>query len=154
MNFTATVRNGKIVPIDAVYFQDELPKYEGKDVQITVTKLNKRSNPQNRYYWGVVVYLIRERLNELGYVREDLREGELPATLTREDVHLYLKENFSRKDIVNPDTGEVLGTTSVSTTELSTDEFARYVETIITWCSTHLDLEIPSAEPEFNYNNK
>lgn len=152
MNFTATIRNGKIVPIDVVYFQDEVPKYEGKDVQIVLTKLNKRSNPQNRYYWGVVVYLVRERLNELGYVREDLRDNELPATLTREDVHIYLKENFNRKEIVNPDTGEVLGTTSASTTSLSTDEFAKYIESIITWCSTHLDLEIPSAEPQLNYN--
>jgi hypothetical protein len=152
MNFTATVQNGKIIPTDVVYFHDELPKYEGKDVEVTIKKLNKRSNPQNRYYWGVVVYLIRERLNELGYVREDLREGELPATLNREDVHLYLKENFNRKEIVNPETGEVLGTTSASTSSLSTDEFAKYIETIIIWCSTHLDLEIPSVEPLLSYN--
>lgn len=152
MNFTATVQNGKIIPTDVVYFHDELPKYEGKDVEVTIKKLNKRSNPQNRYYWGVVVYLIRERLNELGYVREDLREGELPATLNREDVHLYLKENFNRKEIVNPETGEVLGTTSASTSSLSTDEFAKYIETIIVWCSTHLDLEIPSVEPLLSYN--
>jgi len=152
MNFTATVQNGKIIPTDVVYFHDELPNYEGKDVEVTIKKLNKRSNPQNRYYWGVVVYLIRERLNELGYVREDLREGELPATLNREDVHLYLKENFNRKEIVNPETGEVLGTTSASTSSLSTDEFAKYIETIIVWCSTHLDLEIPSVEPLLSYN--
>jgi hypothetical protein len=151
MNFTATVQNGKVIPVDSVYFNEELSKYEGKDVEITIKKLNKRSNPQNRYYWGVVVYLIRERLEELGYVREDLREGELPATLTREDVHLYLKENFNRRDVLNPETGEVLGVYSPSTTSLSTDEFAKYVETIITWCSTHLDLEIPSVEPLLSY---
>lgn len=147
MNFTATVQNGKIVPLDAVYFSDELPKYEGRDVEVVIKKLNKRSNPQNRYYWGVVVYLVRERLNSLGYVRGDLHEGALPSALTRDDVHLYLKENFNRKDIVNHETGEVLGSASSSTTDLSTDEFAQYVENIVLWASNYLDLEIPPAEP-------
>ena len=43
MNFTATVQNGKIIPTDVVYFHDELPNYEGKDVEVTIKKLNKRS---------------------------------------------------------------------------------------------------------------
>jgi len=144
VNYTAIIQNGKIVPNEPVYFIDEISKWEGRDVEVIIKNLKKRSNPQNRYYWGVVVYLVKERLTELGYVRDDLRDGELPATLTRDDVHLYLKENFNRKDIVNPETGEVLGTSSVSTSSLSTEEFAGYIEQIIMWASTHLDIEIPA----------
>lgn len=147
MNYTALVQNGELVPIEQVYYLDEIRKLEGKEVSVELKKLKMRSNPQNRYYWGVLVYLIRERLNDLGYVKEDLHKESLPSALTRDDVHLYLRENFNRKDIVNPDTGEVLGSSSSSTTSLSTDEFSAYVETIIIWASTYLDLEIPPAEP-------
>lgn len=152
MNYTAVVRNGKLIPNEPVYFQDEIAKYEGKEIEVTIKSNRKRSNGQNRYYWGVVVYLVRERLNELGYVRSDLQEGTLPSTLTREDVHVYLRENFNRKDIVNAETGEVLGASSVSTSELSTEEFGEYLERIMSWSSMYLDLMIPPAEVQISYN--
>ena len=67
IHFTGKVSNGRIVPDDPIMVNDDLNKLHEKEVEITIRKTKTRSNPQNRYYWGVIVYLIKERFKELGY---------------------------------------------------------------------------------------
>jgi hypothetical protein len=46
--------------------------FEGKKVDIIIERhKTKRTNPQNRYWWGVVLKLITDYMNEQGY---ELRE--------------------------------------------------------------------------------
>lgn len=143
MEFTAKIQNGVIIPNERVLYIEEISKLEDHEVSVTIHKLKKRSNPQNRYYWGVVVYMIKSRLDDLGYVHSDLEGEAMPRKLTRNDVHNFLKEQFNRYDVVNPETGNVIGTSSRTTKKLSTIEFSQYVEHIIRWAAESLDLEIP-----------
>ena len=150
MEFTAKVQNNKIVPIEQVYYTDEIRKFEGKEVRVELIKLNTRTNPQNKYYWGVVIYMIRQRLEDLGWESGDIVEGSLNSKLTRDDVHEFLKAKFNKKEIVNKETGEVIGSAPQSTTDLSTDEFKDYIDAIIRFAADYLDLNIPDPTP-FTY---
>lgn len=151
MNFIATISNGRIIPDQPLVVNDELKTYHDKVVEISINKTNKRTNPQNRYYWGVVVHLIRERFIELGYTRTDIDDHSVTSPLTRDDVHQFLRSNFLRDDIVSGD-GEVLGTLSKSTKQLSTDEFVKYLDNVKNWAVDSLDIQIPDPNTEIKYN--
>lgn len=71
--------------------------YEGKKVTVTIERYyKKRSNKQNRYYWGVIVEhwenILRE---EWGEIYQD------------NEVHEFLKSNLNFREVVDQETGEV-----------------------------------------------
>ncbi len=70
------------------------------DTTIDVTfarRRNKASNPQRRYYFGVIVPIIQDCIkNEWGDV------------LSIEETHNFIKANCNFIEVVNEDTGEVL----------------------------------------------
>ena len=107
------------------------------NLTITVEKRRKsRSNPQNRYYWAVIVPLIRERLIELGNVG-----------LSNEDTHYFLKEKFLEgRDIILADGEIVKG--EPSTTVLSTSEAMDYYAQIQKFAAEILDLLIPDPNEQ------
>jgi hypothetical protein len=92
----------------------------------------RRSLNQNGYWWGCLVPLVKQGLNEAGW--NDIR--------TNEDAHEYLKSIFVKKSIVNFNTGEV-ATFTGSTTELNTVEFAKLVDDVIQWAVEFLNVQIP-----------
>jgi hypothetical protein len=77
----------------------------------------RRSDRQNRYYFPCVCKPLSDYLSE----------GDYDVT-TVEQAHAILKERFLTCDVVNKRTGEVIGRRVRSTTELSTVEFAEFVE--------------------------
>jgi len=85
----------------------------------------KRSNPQNNYYFGVVV-------NEISR-----STGFFP-----DEVHDLLKRKFLSFEKANPITGEAC-VFAKSTTGLTTQEFEQYCEQIRIWCISELDIYIP-----------
>jgi hypothetical protein len=93
-------------------------------------KGSKRSAPQNRYYFGVVVKEITIRLRELGH-----------TWVNDEDVHELLKSKFNYEHIVG-EGGEVLEL-GKSTTTLTKTQFAEYVDKIRMWASDFLSIQIP-----------
>lgn len=106
------------------------------DVNVVVNKRKKkRSNPQNAYYWGVVVPLVREGLNGVGY------------DVSVDETHDFIKHKFALRSLVNKDTGEVLETTG-STTEMDTFDFSKFIEKIQIWSAEYLGVEIPSPNEE------
>ncbi len=132
LNLGGTIdENGKL----QVYAPDELRRYinahRGEVVVLSIKlKKQKRSTPQNDYYWGVVVDKIRRRFNELG-------EYSFDDTLT----HEFLKKEFNGKE-VNLKNGNYV-VVPESTTELSTIEFMIYLEKIKEFAATVLDIYIP-----------
>ncbi len=59
--FRGKVEKGKALPADPVRFASHLRRLEGADVEIIVRKhRKKRSDPQNKYYWGVVVAILAD----------------------------------------------------------------------------------------------
>ena len=95
-------------------------------------KRNKRSNEQNRYYWGVVVPLVKQGLTELGYL------------VSIESTHDFIKSEFNYKEIVNKDTGEVKRLPN-TTTQLSKTEFSDMIERIKQWSAEWCGIYIPDT---------
>ena len=94
--------------------------------RVTITEHHeRRTNPQNKYYWGVVLPIISL---ETGY--------------TVDETHEVLKQMFLQKEIVNRKTGQVNRVTD-STAMQDTQQFAEYIDKIITWAMTELDCYIP-----------
>jgi hypothetical protein len=91
---------------------------------------NKRSNPQNRYYWGLVIPMIHNGIKEMG------------TELTFLETHEFLKARFNISDLVNEDTGETISL-PLSTTRLNKSEFSDYVAKIQQFAAEFLNIIIP-----------
>jgi hypothetical protein len=70
---------------------------DGKHL-LTVKDMRRRTIPQNSYYWGVMVPLVRRGLYEAGY--DDVK--------TNDDAHEILKHVHLKNRMVNKQTGEVI----------------------------------------------
>jgi hypothetical protein len=111
-------------------------QYPGKNVVIKFErKGSKRSSPQNRYYWGIVIKEITLRLRELGH-----------QWITDEDVHDMMKLKFNYEQIVS-EQGEVLELPK-STSTLTKTQFAEYVDNIRMWASGFLSINIPDPNQD------
>lgn len=85
---------------------------EGKDFTVAIDKrVNKRSNPQNRYLWGVVYKIIAD---ELGYAIDDIHELMATKFIPDREIEIFGKTKIVPK----------------STAKLSTEEFNSYIEQI------------------------
>lgn len=95
-------------------------------------KRSKRSNQQNKYYWCVVVPLVKQGLTELGHL------------IDLERTHEFIKGEFNYKEIVNEKTGEVKRLPN-STTELTKTEFSDMIEQVKIWSAEWCGIYIPDA---------
>jgi len=86
-----------------------------------------RSNPENRYYWGVIVELLSQ---ELGYEREEMHEI-LKAIFLKEKTFLKTKAGVEEVAFAR------------STSELNTAEFEDYLRRIRVFASTELGIFVP-----------
>jgi len=120
---TGTVTKGRFHPNNRTALNLEFSKREGKRVNVTVSTYKKhRSNPQNKYYFKVVVGLIAEEIGD-----------------TVENTHEALKAKF-----LYDMSGELPKVRS--TTDLSTVEFDEYMEAVKRWASEYLNIYIPDPE--------
>ena len=101
---------------------------------ITIKDFRKRSIPQNSYYWGVVVPMVRRGLYDAGY----------DAVRTNDEAHAVLKHVFLRKEIVSKETGDMIEM-SGSTTALTIPEFNDFLESVCRWASEYLGIIIPDT---------
>ena len=125
------INNKKIVNMHemrAVFNELKDGKY-----QITIKDVRKRSVQQNRYYWSVVVPMVRKGLYEAGF----------DVIRTNDDAHNVLKQVILKQEIVSKHTGEVF-TVGGSTKDLSVPEFHEYLEKGCRWSAEYLGIYIPS----------
>jgi hypothetical protein len=127
-------------------FEQEIKSAKDMDVTIIIKKRGKRSSQANRYYWGVLIEEIRQDIK---------RRGE---RVEADTIHEFLKEKFSpnKTKIEIEATGELLELPG-STTTMNVSEFSEYLERIIEWCATTLELVIPPPNTQtslFNDQNK
>lgn len=116
---------------------EDLKKHAGDSVEITITKKkSKRSNQQNRYYWGVVVDLIQKGLKDIGY------------DFDKQKTHEFIKGNFCYRDSVDENTGEVRFREPVSTTEMSKIEFEEMLFKLKIFAAKYLNTVIPDPNEE------
>lgn len=112
--------NGKIVNgvLSIRYrslFDKALFAFGDCEVEIKVSKKSrKRTSPQNRYYWGVIIFYWEEILSQ-----------ETGESVSQAQAHEFLKSNFLFTEIVNKETGECLRMPK-STTENKSFEQEEY----------------------------
>lgn len=133
LSYFGRVENGELT-LPRRMRKEILAAFEGKAIEVIIRKKKKhRSTQQNRYYWGVVVELIKNYLQEVD-----------PQVIwTPEKVHELLKFKFLRCQKVNPDTAEIEFEYTRSTTDLSTSEFMDLIAQIQQWSAETFDLYIP-----------
>lgn len=119
LHFKAKIKNGVLVPYD----EPNLSFLEG-EVEVTIKKYKKdRTEPQNNFYWGVVIDILS---NALGYETDE--------------IHEILKNMFLKKWV------DIKGKEYLiikSTKSLKTDEFTEYIEKIRRWASIQNGIFIP-----------
>jgi hypothetical protein len=142
IHVTAKVQDGRIIPYEDLQFNNELQKLEGHDIEIIINTVRLRTNPQNRYYWGTLLYMLRETLEEAGYQAADIQPGQT-GNLTRDLIHEVMKEMFAKTEIYHPESGRVIAVTKRSTRDMSTKEFKSYIDNIRQWAAENLSLDIP-----------
>lgn len=101
--------------------------------RIIIRDARTRSNPQNRYYWGVVVKMVRAGLVDAGYddVQSDM------------DAHEVLKQLHLKKKVVSRQTGDVISIAG-SSAKLSVPEFEAYINRACKWAAEFLNVVIPA----------
>jgi hypothetical protein len=124
------IQKGKLHLQNRRRFEQEVNDAKDMDVSIIVKKRGKRSTVANNYYWGVVIEEIRHDLRNRG------------ERVEAETIHEFLKGKFNPKKVMVETTGELLELPG-STTEMNATEFGEFLERVIEWCSTSLDLVIP-----------
>jgi len=113
------------------------------DVDVIVKKKGRATSPQRRYYFGVVVTEITNRMIELG------------NDVDKELVHQYLKSEFNKQPIHN-DGGEIIGYVGGTTTDHNIEDRIEYIDKCIDFAATVLDIVIPPPStqsqifPEYN----
>ena len=103
-------------------------------VEIIIRLAGKRSSPQNRYYWGAMLPIVKEGLKGVG------------IEMSKEQTHELLKYKFLKREFITSD-GDILQIIG-STTELSTKEFNEYIESIQIWSAEYLNVNIPDPNEQ------
>ena len=122
---------------------DAIKTFEGKEVEITIErKRKKRSNPQNAYYWSVVIPILQQGLKDAtGEVRD----------INSIHYQIVLPLLAPKREIVNTDTGEVISE-SMTSSEMTTTEFCEFIISIQKWGAEFLNVDIPSPNEELTLN--
>lgn len=131
--YDGIVENGKLrIYAAQTLKRDAAQCFDGMEVQLTLkVKKRKRSNKQLRYYWAVVVPIIRDALREQHGVQYESQE-----------IHDFLKSRLNSEAVVNESTAEVVHI-PLSTGKLTTKEMADFTERVRQWSEEFLDTVIP-----------
>jgi hypothetical protein len=121
-------------------FLHKISTQKNKPVNVIIESGCKRSEQQNKYYWGVVVELIRLAINEIN--------GE---NFTAENIHDFLKERFLEGFEIHAATGELLNIRK-STTDNTTTKQEEYHEQCRQFAAEYLNIEIPLPNEKLTLN--
>lgn len=111
----------------------EVAQFAGKEIELTIRRKRKRrSDPQNRYYFGVVVEMVRLGL-----------EGTTGETFNADEAHEFLKSRFLEVLIIDKETGEEIGRMPGSTKKLTVQEFGEYIEKCCRFAAEYLGVNVP-----------
>lgn len=123
--FHGSIMKGRLTLDNPERYLVYMAGLEGKRVEVVLRKKrSKRSDQQNRYYWGIVVQILA---NHCGYEPDQMHEA--------------LKYKFL-SDHQEDSSGLI---TIRSTASMTTDEFAQYVNRVVRWAAESLGVYVPSA---------
>lgn len=133
-----TITNGKITG-NRNLLSKAIQTFEGSKITITLERFRKkRSNNQNRFYYGVVIPLVQDGLKEA--------TGEVRGA---DSIHynILLPLFAPTRDITNKDTGEIFSE-RITSSEMTTTEFMTFIKEIQKWAAEFLGIDIPDPNSE------
>lgn len=150
-------KRGMLVDDKGFPIDIDLLDYAGAIVKITIEKFKPiRSLAMNSYYWAEVVPKVRLGLENAGYqlsekgVEQWYIDYIITAAANNNSAHEYLKKRFIEiARTKKPDDDEV------TTKDLKTDEFKKYVGLIVQFAAEHLDIQImqPGEQGRMSLND-
>jgi hypothetical protein len=122
--FKGKIEKGKLLLTDVVNYRKHIEKLEGERIVMSVKKYREsRSDNQNKFYWGVVVKTIADYC---GYETDEMHEA-----LKYKFLNGHVEKGLIKMG---------------STSDLTTDEFAQYVNKVVIWAARELQVYIPDPE--------
>ena len=128
------ISEGQLWIINRPRFDEDILTQNDMNVKMTVEQIvPSRSQQQLRYYYGVVVPMVHERLRFLGW------------DVNKEDTHRYLTDRFIYDEIPNSETGEIIKVPKSMSEGGGVDkwDFSEIKESIQRWAKQDLDIYIP-----------
>ena len=123
------------------YYLELMMGHPEIDVEICLTRVDsKKTSPQLAYFFGIVLPIIKERLEEL--------EG---TTMTKDDVMTILKSLVLYEEILFE--GE-FKKVPMSLSKAKKNEVHKFIEDVINFGRDMLDVEIPEPTKEIEYARK
>ena len=86
----ATIKNGAIVPSDIRRFKEDLAQYEGREVEICVSKWVRRRTLRQSNSIHLYCQLLAQEFLARGIEMRDIIRDEVPIEFTPEGVKTYL----------------------------------------------------------------
>lgn len=134
------VVNGKLA-INRSLIAKTIKLLEGEEVTITIEKkFNKRSNNQNAFYWGVLIPIICELLQDATGIY-----------FSSDEAHDVLKSNCNFKELISEATGEVTKI-PITTTELTTLEWLQFIEKVEHFVFDYFSVILPKPDDQYLEN--
>lgn len=120
--------------------------FAGQTVEVTIKRLRRsRSNEQNRYYWGVVVAMVTQALNDIG--NNEIKPNNPDSAGV---VHEFLKNKFLPPVIACDAQGQELRLPP-STRKVTTVEMMDYIAEIQQWAAEYLSINIPDPGEQLEF---
>ena len=108
-----------------------LPYYKKQRITITIEKFkSKRSDQQNRYLHALFT-IFKNELNALG------------NEFSMQQVKDLCKLKFAKVEMINTQTGEVMGERIKGTSEMNKTELNEFIENIIMWAASYFSISLP-----------
>lgn len=124
IEFEGVVSGGHFPAPVRLGISDALRRMEGKRMLLTLREPKKqRSNPQNRYYWGVVIKHVMQMFIDAG------------NNVSKDEVHEYLKAHIGKLTMVIETPDGMKRTITQSSRELDTKDAEIYFEKIRAWAA-------------------
>jgi hypothetical protein len=125
------VKNGKLQLSTTRSILKVLSGLEGKKVRITLEKVSaKRSLSQNAYL-HLLFTIFTDALNYLG------------NEFKMEEVKAICKTKFCTIDVINNNSGEVIGQRIKGTSEMNKMEMVEFIDSVIRWAADYFHITLP-----------
>ncbi len=129
--FISLIKDGKLQPSTTNNILKVLSTLEGKRVRVTLEKVSAKRSLQQNAYLHLLFTIFTESLNELG------------NEFTMDEVKELCKAKFLLVDVMNVETGEVIGQRIKGTSEMTKTELNLFIENIIRWAADYFSIVLP-----------
>jgi len=129
--FISIIKDGKLQPSTTNNILKVLSGLEGKRVRITLEKVSAKRSLQQNAYLHLLFIIFTESLNELG------------NDFTMDEVKELCKAKFLLVDVMNVETGEIIGQRIKGTSEMTKTELNLFIENIIRWAADYFSIVLP-----------